>query len=150
MPVYTGMTDSGGSLRLAVRHPQPFCHPRMGLSGIQCRCPHPLRFGDNLQWLTHWIVQLTNSNAFHFWNWSFTTTYVSNIATLVFNWSHKLVTGVPRRKAPRIVYGEWLIVDGKKHRCHSRVNLAGIHRVIRCNITFIFLQAAKKEPFTLA
>jgi hypothetical protein len=57
MPVCTGMTDSGGSLRLAVRHPQPFCHPRMGLSGIQCRCQHPLRFGDNSQWQTHWIVR---------------------------------------------------------------------------------------------
>ena len=31
--------------------------------------PTSLRFGDNFQWLCHWMVQLTNSNAFHFWNW---------------------------------------------------------------------------------
>jgi len=47
--------------------------------------PHPLRFGDNFQRQSHWIIQLTNSNAFHFWNWSFTTPYASDFVTLVFS-----------------------------------------------------------------
>lgn len=31
----------------------------------------------------YWIVQLANSDTLHFRNWSFTTPYASNIASLV-------------------------------------------------------------------